>query len=326
MHYNNLDDVMEQKYKSLEQVRMEYPHIVQTFRTALFPDEIVKGLSMALDDLEGRPLIVRSSSLLEDCFTVAFPRKYKSVFLANRGTKQERLTALLQAIADVYSSTFSPEPLAYRIEKELIDFGEEMGILIQEVVGRVAGRYFLPAVSGVAFGHREYFPPPMVKKTEAIVYLTPGLGTRTMLSDEDRLTVVLTAQQTDQRLKGSTQERLQMAPQSIDVINLETRELETHEVRDFIRLVRADYPGFDAVFSQYKEGELHRPSGPHLDWGSTELVVTCDGLIDRTQFIGKLQVLLRTLERTLVNPVTIEFAFDGSRLYLLQCRAQAITE
>lgn len=325
MHYNNLDDVMEQKYKSLDQVRMEYPHIVQTFRSAHFPDEILKGLSMALDDLEGRPLIVRSSSLLEDCFTVAFPQKYKSVFLANTGTKQERLAALTTAIADVYSSTFSPDPIAYRAEKELIDFGEEMGILIQEVVGTTVGQFYFPALSGTAFSHKEHYWSPTVKKTESILYLTPGLGTRTMLSHQDRLTIVLGAQP-DQRQRLSIAERVRQTPKSIDVINLETREVETHDLREFIQIVRADYPAFDSVFSRYKEEELSRPPGPHLDWGSTELVATCDSLIDRTQFVKKMQLLLRTLEITLVHPVTIEFAFDGVRLYLLQCRAQALAD
>jgi len=39
------------------------------------------------------PLIVRSSSLLEDNYGNAFSGKYESVFLANQGTPQERLEA-----------------------------------------------------------------------------------------------------------------------------------------------------------------------------------------------------------------------------------------
>jgi hypothetical protein len=325
MHFNNLDDVMEQKYKNLEQVRMEYPHIVQTFRSAQFPDEIIKGLSMALDDLEGRPLIVRSSNILEDCFTVAFPRKYKSVFLANQGTKQERLAALITAIADVYSSTFSPDPIAYRAEKELIDFGEEMGIMIQEVAGTAIGKYYFPALSGIGYSCREYYCSPTSKKTDAVLYMAPGLGTRTWLSDADRLAVVL-GTQPDQRFKISSSERVKQAPKYIDLINLETRETQTHELREFLRSVRADYPGFDLVFSQFKDGELRRPSGPHLDWGSVELAATCGTLLERTPFVKKMQMLLQTLEVTLVHPVTIEFAFDGSLYYLLQCRAQALAD
>ncbi|RKX25313.1 MAG: pyruvate, phosphate dikinase, partial [Candidatus Zixiibacteriota bacterium] len=117
MHYNNFDEAVEQKYKPLNQVRFEYPHIVQTFKSARFPEDIVKGLSVALDDFGNRPLIVRSSSLLEDRIGSAFSGKYKSLFLANQGSKQRRLEALMDAIAEVYASTFGPDPIEYRAER-----------------------------------------------------------------------------------------------------------------------------------------------------------------------------------------------------------------
>ena len=127
---------------------------MQVFKHSSFTPEIVQGLSMALDDFGDRPLIVRSSSLLEDRFGSAFSGKYKSLFLANQGTKQERLDALMDAIAEVYSSTFGPDPIQYRAERGLFDYREEMGIMIQEVVGTHIGHYFLPAFAGVAFSAR----------------------------------------------------------------------------------------------------------------------------------------------------------------------------
>ncbi len=60
IQYNNLEDVYNQKYADIDQVRHEYPHIVQIFKNSAFTPEIIKGLSVVLDDLEGRPLIVRS--------------------------------------------------------------------------------------------------------------------------------------------------------------------------------------------------------------------------------------------------------------------------
>ena len=88
------------------------------------------------------PLVVRSSSLLEDQFGAAFSGKYKSLFLANQGQKAERLAALLDAISEVYASTFGPDPIEYRAERNLLDFHEEMGIMIQEVVGTRVGKYY----------------------------------------------------------------------------------------------------------------------------------------------------------------------------------------
>ncbi len=145
MKANNLDEVTEQKYKEIGQVRREYPHIIQLFKNSQFTPDIAQGLSMALDDFGEVPIIVRSSSLLEDRFGSAFSGKYKSLFIANQGSKSERMQALMDAIAEVYASTFGPDPIEYRAERGLIDFKEEMGAIIQEVVGTRIGPYFLPA-------------------------------------------------------------------------------------------------------------------------------------------------------------------------------------
>ena len=78
MYYNNLEEMLEQKYKPLDEVRKEYPHVVQLFKNSHFPQEIVQGVSMALDEFGNSPVIVRSSSILEDRLGSAFSGKYKS--------------------------------------------------------------------------------------------------------------------------------------------------------------------------------------------------------------------------------------------------------
>jgi phosphoenolpyruvate synthase/pyruvate phosphate dikinase len=127
IHYNNLEDVLSRKYMEIDQIRQDYPHLVQLFKSSVFPPAMAKGLSIALDDLGDRPIIVRSSSLLEDRAGSAFSGKYKSLFLGNEGPRQERLTALLDAIAEVYASVFGPDPTEYRAERGLLDVHEEMG-------------------------------------------------------------------------------------------------------------------------------------------------------------------------------------------------------
>ena len=148
VYCNHLEDVFSQKYKGIDEVRQEYADIIHVFKNSQFSSAVAKGLSLALDDLGDRPLIVRSSSLLEDRFGAAFSGKYKSLFLANQGTKEERLGALMDAIAEVYASTFGPDPIEYRAERNLLDFQEGMGILVQEVIGKRVGDYFLPAFAG----------------------------------------------------------------------------------------------------------------------------------------------------------------------------------
>ena len=98
------------------------------------------GLERMLVEIGDRPLVIRSSSLLEDRIGHAFSGKYKSLFIANRGTIERRLAELEDAIAEVYASLFHPDPIEYRRERGLLEFNEEMGILIQEVVGKKLGR------------------------------------------------------------------------------------------------------------------------------------------------------------------------------------------
>jgi len=150
LYHNRMEDLSEQKYKDINQIEKEYPLITRLFKRAKFPPELMQGLSSAIDNFGDVPLIVRSSSMLESRVYSGFSWRYKSKILTNKGSKAERLEELMSAIAEVYASTFSPGPIQRRIEEGLIDFNEEMGILIQEVVGRRMGNHFMPIISGTA--------------------------------------------------------------------------------------------------------------------------------------------------------------------------------
>ena len=73
----------------------------------------------------------------------------------------------MDAIAEVYASIFGPDPIEYRAERGLLDFHEEMGIMIQEVVGTRVGHYFLPAFAGVAFSNNEFRWSPRISARTA---------------------------------------------------------------------------------------------------------------------------------------------------------------
>ena len=80
MHWND------QKYKSEEQIRADYPIIVSEFSKGQFPPEIVERLKELVRKAGETPLIVRSSSLLEDNFGTSFAGKYDSIFCPNQGS------------------------------------------------------------------------------------------------------------------------------------------------------------------------------------------------------------------------------------------------
>ena len=323
IEYNDLEEIIEHKYKEIDQIRQEYPHVVQLFQNAHFPPELVKGLSLALDDFGDRPLIVRSSSLLEDRLGTAFSGKYKSLFLANQGSKQQRLAALMNAIAEIYASTFGPDPIEYRRERGLLDFNEEMGILIQEVVGRRVGRYFFPAFAGVAFSRNEFRWSPRIKREDGLLRLVPGLGTRAVDRLGDDYPVLVAPGQPGLRANIALDDILRYSPRWIDVIDLEANSLVSLQLDDLLRVCGTGYPGFRQIFSRLADDHLEKPPSLMIDLERDRLVATMEGLIQDSSFVPCMHRLLKTLEENLHTPVDVEFAHDGQELYLLQCRPQS---
>jgi pyruvate, water dikinase len=326
IEFNHLEDLYNRKYLEIEQVRREYPHVVQVFKNSHFSPEIVKGLALALDDFEGCPLIVRSSSLLEDRAGTAFSGKYKSLFLANQGSKSERLSALMDAVAEVYASIFGPDPIEYRAERGLLDLHEEMGVMIQEVVGTRVGKYFFPTFAGVAFSNNEFRWSARIQRDDGLIRMVPGLGTRAVDRVGDDYPVLIAPGQPGLRVNVTPDEVVRYSPAQMDVMNLESGLFETVPVKDVLAECGAEIPGIQHLVSLADEGGIHRPL--LIDWGADagRLVVTFDGLTSSTPFLSRMRALLRLLKEKTGRPVDIEFASDGKDLYLLQCRPQSFGE
>ena len=76
-------------------------------KSAKFSSYILSQLGQILDVCENRPLIIRSSSLLEDQIDTSFPANIKP-FYNKYGTKEDRLKQLVEGILEVYASMFNP--------------------------------------------------------------------------------------------------------------------------------------------------------------------------------------------------------------------------
>jgi len=322
IEHNDLEDLLAVKYMEIDEVRREYPNIQQLMKNSAFPADMINGLTAVLDELGERPIIVRSSSLLEDRAGTAFSGKYKSLFLANQGDKKERLAALLDAIAEIYASTFGPDPIIYRRERNLLEFNEQMGILIQEVVGRKAGRYFLPAFAGVAFSRTEFRWSPRIRREDGLVRLVPGLGTRAVDRTRDDYPVLAVPGKPDLRVNVAADEIVRYAPSRVDVIDLEANTFRTVPVKSLLDEIGATYPGFGQVFSLLQGDTFRPPLGP---WSPSDgqPVVTFDALRGSGGILSRIDGLLHELEEGIGRPVDLEFAHDGEHLYLLQCRVQS---
>ena len=323
MKYNHLEDIAEQKYKSIEEVRKEYPYVSHVFKNASLTPKISKGLSAMLDDFDNVPLVVRSTSLLEDRPNAIFAGKYKSLFISNQGTKSERLEELANAIAEVYASTFGPDPIEYRLERGLIDYNEEMAIMIQEVVGKKVGKYFFPAFAGVAFSENNYRWSSRIKQEDGLLRLVPGLGTRAVDRLSDDYPVLISPGKSNLRANVSIDEIIRYSPKSLDVIDLEERRFKTVKITDIIKEYGYDYPAVSQIVSLISENYLQgiRPIGTDFKTGS--FVVTFNKLINDTDFIKQISSAMSVLETEFNFPVDLEFAHNGEDLYLLQCRKQS---
>lgn len=323
IHYNDLDEVFHHKYLNPDEIRQEQLFLEQIFKNAVFQPEIIEGLRRILHDIDDRPLIVRSSSLLEDSFGAAFSGKYKSLFVPNTGTEEERLAALSDAIAEVYASTFGPDPIEYRRERGLLDFSEEMGILIQEVIGTKIGPYYMPSFGGVAFSHNEFRWSPRIRRKDGVVRIVPGLGTRAVDRVGNDYPVLVSPNRPELQVNPLISEKVKYSPQYMDVINLETGAIETVDVFEVLKKYGDEYPGLDRIVSTHKHDHLSIPPKMLFDPAGSDMVVTFDGLFEKTMFLKQIKALLTTLEDHIHTPVDIEFASDGKTLYLLQCRPQS---
>ena len=324
--HNALEEMMAIKYARQDEIRQEYHLLEQVFKHSVMPYSVMVGLEHALDYFGTAPIIVRSSSLLEDSTGAAFAGKYKSLFVANQGSRQNRLDALVDAVLEIYASIFGPDPIEYRRERGLLDFNEEMGILIQEVVGSRIGKYYFPPFAGVAFSRNDYRWSPRIKSEDGIVRLVAGLGTRAVDRTGQDFPVLMSPGQPKLRINVTTEELIRYAQKYMDVVNLEKGCLETVSTEKMIKEYGAKIPCLPYLVSLYEEGDIQLSPGSMLNIQKKDTIVTFHNLLERSPVPLFFKTILNILEDEIGLPVDIEFAYgrDIHTPYLLQCRPQSV--
>lgn len=324
--HNALEEMMAIKYARQDEIRQEYHLLEQVFKHSIMPYSVLAGLEHALDYFETTPIIVRSSSLLEDSTGAAFAGKYKSLFVANQGTRQQRLDALVDAVLEIYASIFGPDPIEYRRERGLLDFNEEMGILIQEVVGSKIGKYYFPPFAGVAFSRNDYRWSPRIKAEDGIVRIVAGLGTRAVDRTGQDFPVLMSPGQPKLRINVTTEELIRYSQKEMDVVNLEKGCLETVSTEKIIREYGAGIPCLPYMVSLYDEGHIQLSPGSMLNIQQKDTILTFHNLLERSPVPLFFKTVLSILEDEMGLPVDIEFAYgrDIHTPYLLQCRPQSV--
>lgn len=323
LHDNHLDELNEHKYRDILEIRISYPKVVHSVKNGNLSPYILNELYKVIDDSEGKPLIIRSSSLLEDQRNTAFSGKYKSLFLTNTGTKTERLNSLIDGILEVYSSMFSPDSIQYRKEHSLLDYSEQMGIMIQEVVGRRIGPYFFPLFAGVGFSNNEFRWSSRIKREDGLLRMVMGLGTRAVDRVGDDFPILISPGQPKLRVNHIPQEMQKYSPQMMDVLDMENNRFVTVSITDIIRDYGSEIPCLNQAISFLKDDIITEYNRFSPDSAENEPIVTFDGLINKTPVISQLRSVMSLLADKLGFPVDLEFAGDGENLYILQCRPQS---
>ncbi|MBN1193421.1 MAG: PEP/pyruvate-binding domain-containing protein [Coriobacteriia bacterium] len=295
--------------------------IADKISSGSFPPVVVEQFREIIDYFGQSPLIVRSSSLLEDAYGNSFSGKYESVFCANQGDPEQRLEAFIDAVRSVYASTMSEEALSYRLHRGLLHRDEQMAVLVQRVSGEFQGRLYYPHIGGVGYSFNPYVWNKSIDPRQGMLRLVFGLGTRAVDRHDDDYTRVVALSAPMLRPEGSSDEVRKYSQKIVNVLDLEEN---AHVSRSFEQVVRASGPLLLEIFASRDTALESRARSAGLEDVFSQ-VLTFDRLLSDTDLPDRMRLILETLGKAYRHPVDIEFTVnfldeEGYRINLLQCR------
>ena len=289
-----------------------------------FPAKIEAEFRRILDYYGNDPVIVRSSSILEDGFGNAFAGKYESVFCGGQENAEERLKAFEEAVKTVYASTMSMSALDYRKRRGLDKRDEQMSILVQRVSGSRYEGFFMPCTAGVGYSASPY-RMGSEKPKNGMLRLVMGLGTAAVDRRTGSYPRLVSLDNPTKVLSTDVNDRQQFSQRIVDAISVITNDVEGFDSMKICDSV----PRYlkNMIYSHNYETESRlRERG---DWRDV-LFITCDGLTKNEQLMADMRDMLSLIQSHYEYPVdteyTINFAPDGSYVIdLLQCRPLQLT-
>ena len=306
----NLEDILERTKEARRRIL-----------NGTFLDYVKVQFQEMLEYFGQSPIIVRSSSLLEDNYGNAFSGKYESVFCANQGTPEQRLEEFLTAVRRVYASTMDEDALLYRVHHGLMYEDEQMALLVQRVSGAQFGTHFFPPAAGVAFSYNPYVWDPRIDPHAGMLRLAFGLGTRAVDRVEDDYTRIVALNAPDQRPEKSAEDARKYTQRYVDVVDLADNRLTTHALQEIMATLPDSLRDRFAV----KDDALERRAMELKLSNVNPWQLTFDPLLLESDFAVNMRDMLDTLQREYGCPVDIEFTVNfpsegGYRINLVQCR------
>ena len=292
----------------------------EALKNGTFSDEIKKAFINILDYFGQNPIIVRSSSFLEDGYGNAFAGKYESVFCVNRGSLEERLAAFEDAVKIVYSSTMNISALEYRKLNGLDNTDEQMALLVQRVSGSYYGDYLFPTAAGVGFSYSPYSPLPDMDNSKGMLRLVMGLGTKAVDRTKKDYPRIINLDKPEVTLTKDIKEKHRYSQHYLDVIDLKNISLHDIPIDDGLDVIPR-YAKRVLVEHDREAERMFRDRGQRREI----VFVNCEGLVKNHEFIDVMKEIMNTLETAYDYPVDIEYTVnvgeDSSfNINLLQCR------
>jgi hypothetical protein len=310
------------KYRDREAIDEEFRRVGGMFAKASFPPDVVEDFRMLIRQIGEHPIIARSSSYLEDSFGLAFSGKYQSIFLANQGDEDTRLTAFLHGVKTVLASMYGPDPIIYRRDHGLLDYNERMAMIVQKVVGRRFGDWFFPFAAGVMYSTNTWAWNPKIRKADGLVRLVFGLGTRAVDRVGGDYPRMVPLSHALLRPEASVEQIYKYSQKMVDAIHLKRGSFETVDFRSLAAETR--HPDLFMAASIAADGEMRAPLFRTQELAPSSLCLTFENFLSKSPFVSLAKKLLAKVQESYGRPVDIEFAWDDDKLYLLQCRSLSL--
>ncbi|MBN1612953.1 MAG: phosphoenolpyruvate synthase [Deltaproteobacteria bacterium] len=286
-----------------------------------FPQEVKEQFHLMLEYFGQSPIIVRSSSLLEDAFGNAFAGKYESYFCANQGSPETRYEIFEECVRRIFASTMNEDALTYRLQRGLDQHDEQMALLVQRVSGAYRKHYFFPEAAGVGLSFNPFVWKQGMDPHAGMLRIVFGLGTRAVNRVENDYPRIVALDAPLVKPHGGIADSRRFSQHDVDLLNLEENRFQSLSLNQVIRdglETRLDLIGVRDIEVEERLHSMGRYDGDV--W-----ILTFDELLSSTEFPIVMARMLKDLERAYEYPVDIEFTVNINseerlQVNLLQCR------
>jgi hypothetical protein len=285
-----------------------------------FPEEIRERFQLILEYFGQSPIIVRSSSLLEDAFGNAFAGKYESYFCANQGTPEERYEKFEEAVKKIFASTMNIDALTYRMQLGLDQLDEQMALLVQRVSGSYRKNYYFPELAGVGLSYNPFAWKKGIDPGAGMLRLVLGLGTRAVNRMENDYPRIVALDAPLAKPYAKTEDAGRFSQHRVDALNLDENRFDTLSMEQIVKDDLEEH--WELIGSRdINADEIRKAS----DKSTEAWILTFDGLLSSTEFSDLMSRMLKQLEKIYDYPVDIEFTANFNaegklQINLLQCR------